>query len=196
MPAVARRGAARGRARGPRAARRDGGEGAARLLVPRSRAARPRRSTPISRRSCWPRSTRRRSCASAPTRSRYDERGRFAERPARRARGAVPASSSRSTHATSWHYDFRLELDGVLQVVGGPEGPVDATLPTSGSRSRSRTTRSSYATSRACIGPEDSTVKVPVIVWDQGDYEPQTEGDFGHALDNGHAVVPSSTARS
>ena len=43
----------------------------------------------------------------------------------------------------------------------------------------------SYADFEGRLGPGYG--EGAVIVWDMGDYEPQTGGDFGAALDSGHA---------
>jgi DNA ligase D-like protein (predicted 3'-phosphoesterase) len=86
--------------------------------------------------------------------------------------------------ATTLHYDFRLEVDGVLRAWAVPKGP--STDP---------------AEKRLAVQVDDHSLEAgefegvhegqrrgtgAVIIWDQGTYVPLTE-DFATALDGGHA---------
>jgi DNA ligase D-like protein (predicted 3'-phosphoesterase) len=78
--------------------------------------------------------------------------------------------------ARALHYDFRLEVDGVLRSWAVPKGP--STDP---------------AEKRLAVQVDDHSLAhgdyegPTVIIWDDGVYEPLTAGDFGAALDAGHA---------
>jgi bifunctional non-homologous end joining protein LigD len=77
--------------------------------------------------------------------------------------------------ARALHYDFRLEVDGVLRSWAVPRGPsMDP------AEKRLAVQVGDHSLSHADYeGPD-------VIVWDDGVYEPLTE-NFAHALDAGHA---------
>ena len=51
--------------------------------------------------------------------------------------------------ATRLHYDFRLECDGVLQVLGGAQGPVARSVTKSASPCRPRIIRTTMPRSKA-----------------------------------------------
>ena len=88
--------------------------------------------------------------------------------------------------ATSLHYDFRLEVGGVMRSWAVPKGP--STDP--------RDKRLAMEVDDHPMSWNDFEGVISsgygagkVIVWDRGSYRPLTEGDFGEALDAGHASV-------
>jgi DNA ligase D-like protein (predicted 3'-phosphoesterase) len=98
---------------------------------------------------------------------------------------ADPVFVIQQHHATSMHYDFRLEANGVMRSWAVPKGPStdprDKRLamevedhPMSWNEFEGRIGRGNYGAGA-------------VIIWDRGTYRPLTEGDFGEALDAGHA---------
>ena len=95
-------------------------------------------------------------------------------------------------NASSLHYDFRLEVDGVLKSWAVPKGlstnPSDKRLAI-----RTNDHDLDYIDFEGVI-PEGDYGAGTVIVWDRGDYRNLTEDDgasvdIAEALDNGHAVV-------
>jgi DNA ligase D-like protein (predicted 3'-phosphoesterase) len=86
--------------------------------------------------------------------------------------------------ARSDHYDFRLEIDGVLVSWAIPKGP--STNPKD--RRMARRTEDhplDYAGFEGVI-PEGEYGAGPVIVWDRGSYANATERDMAECLDRGH----------
>jgi DNA ligase D-like protein (predicted 3'-phosphoesterase) len=82
--------------------------------------------------------------------------------------------------ATTLHYDFRLEVGGVLRSWAVPKGP---SYDPRDKRLAVEVDDHSLAWGRF----EGKIGRGAVIVWDRGSYEPLTEGPFGEALDAGHA---------
>ena len=84
--------------------------------------------------------------------------------------------------ATRLHYDFRLELDGALRSWAVPKGPSPRPGAEAARRRRSRTIRSSTATSKGLF-PPGSTVPATVVLWDKGTWS--TDEDAARALAQG-----------
>jgi DNA ligase D-like protein (predicted 3'-phosphoesterase) len=96
----------------------------------------------------------------------------------------MPLFTIQLHRATTLHYDFRLEVDGVLRSWAVPKGPPVAT----GDKRLAVQVGDhalGYAHFEGRLGPGYG--EGAVIVWDTGDYRALTEGDFGAALDAGHA---------
>jgi len=86
--------------------------------------------------------------------------------------------------ATSLHYDFRLEVNGTYRSWAVPKGP--STDP------RDKRLAMEVDDHALSWGDFEGVIASGygagrVIVWDRGSYRPLTEGDFGEALDDGHA---------
>lgn len=125
--------------------------------------------------------------ATAGARARYQERRRFGETP--EAKGRVPRGEGRAyviqMHAARrLHYDFRLELDGVLKSWAVTKGP---SLDPAEKRLAVRTADHplDYASFEGTI-PEGSYGAGTVLVWDRGSWTP--EGDPHEGLRKGKLV--------
>src|SRR3712207_3823598 len=96
----------------------------------------------------------------------------------------MPIFTVQQHAATTLHFDFRLEVDGVLRSWAVPKGP--STDPAEKRLAVQVPDHAlSYADFEGKLGPRYGAGAV--IVWEMGDYEPLTQGGFGTALDAGHA---------
>ena len=102
----------------------------------------------------------------------------------RRGRGTEPLFVIEHHAAGSEHYDFRLEIDGVLASWAIPRGP--STNPRD--RRMARRTEDhplEYATFEGVI-PQGEDGAGGVIVWDRGTYINATQREMSEGLTRGH----------
>jgi DNA ligase D-like protein (predicted 3'-phosphoesterase) len=97
----------------------------------------------------------------------------------------LPAFVIQKHAATSLHYDFRLEVDGVMRSWAVPKGP--ATDPAQRRLAMAVDDHPmSWNDFEGVIGPGYGAGTV--IVWDEGEYTGTTEGEtMAEALDRGYA---------
>jgi DNA ligase D-like protein (predicted 3'-phosphoesterase) len=128
--------------------------------------------------------------------SEYEKKRDFTKTPepkgARRASSAAPIFVIQKHDASTLHYDFRIEVDGVLKSWALPKGP-----STNPSEKRLAVPTEDhpldYADFEGVI-PEGEYGAGTVLVWDRGTYENITKKDdetmsMVEALNQGHALI-------
>jgi DNA ligase D-like protein (predicted 3'-phosphoesterase) len=114
--------------------------------------------------------------------------GRSPEPSGRRGRKQRPANGPRFViqhHAArSDHYDFRLEIDGVLVSWAIPKGP-STNLKDKRMARRTEDHPMEYATFEGMI-PQGEYGAGAVIVWDHGNYDNATNHEMTEGLERGH----------
>ncbi|WP_045864749.1 DNA polymerase ligase N-terminal domain-containing protein [Streptomyces sp. WMMB 714] len=119
--------------------------------------------------------------------TRYREKRHFGRTSEPRGEGAEPAGAPSFVvqihDASTMHFDFRLEVDGVLKSWSVPKGP----SPDPREKRLAMPTEDHPLEYRDFEGiiPAGEYGGGTVIVWDQGTYRPLTD-DFAAGLERGH----------